>query len=452
MDNNYNSENEFTYNYDEYKESSNVNENNYNNKKGKLKIIIIIILLFLFLGGLIFLLINILGNNKNNGKISLNVSETLDLFVDDVKKIDVSINGIDNENLNLNYVSENENIATVTNDGMVTGVSDGSTIIVVSFSDENNNIYSKNCIVSVSKKDGEITPQDPKPKPPETPGSDKIGPTINYTLPNNVNGWYKGNVVISLKVNDDYGIKSVKYAVNCSSNCSYKDVTNSNKIALTGSGTKNVVIVATDNNNNETKKKLAVKIDNTDPTTKLSNSVVYDNTGSVQVCVTCTDSQSGCKESKVCQTHTQSVENASLIVYDKVGNSAISDKYKVVIDKEKPTCSLTYSDNKITATTKDTGGSGLSYYGFSEKYTGTKEKEKSSVTAGTYKYYVKDKAGNTSSCSLTCAFTNWMKSGYVAEGNCHAYSQSSAERDGATWYRTCTNGKAQEYVRYFKCS
>lgn len=452
MDNNYNVENEFSYNYDEYNDNPTINEKNHANKKGKFKIVLIIILLLLFLGGLVFLLIRILGDNQSGEKISLNITETLDLNVGDMKKIDVFIDGINDNNPNLNYVSENESIATVSSDGMVTAISDGSTMIIVSLYDNENNIYSKNCIVSVSKKEGEVIPPESEPKPPASDTSDKNGPTINYTLPKNVNGWYKGNVVISLKVSDTSGIKSVKYVVNCSKNCSYKDVTSSNKIALTGNGTKNVTIIATDKNDNQTKKSITVKIDNTNPTVKLASSIVYSNNDSAQVCATCTDSESGCKESKVCQTHTQSVSNASLIVYDKVGNSSLSDKYQVIIDKEKPTCSLTYSDKKITATYRDSGDSGLAYYGFNSSYSGTNEKEKSDVKAGKYTFYVKDKAGNVNSCSLTCSFGTWYPSGYAASGPCNWYTKAQAERDGATWYRTCENGKTQEYGRTFKCS
>lgn len=90
----------------------------------------------------------------------------------------------------------------------------------------------------------------------------------------------------------------------------------------------------------------------------------------------------------------------TIIAKDKAGNSA-TKTVKVKIDKIKPTCSLSVSETgTLSATPKDTGGSDLSYNGFSSAYSGTSSSSQTLSKAGTYTYYVKDKAGNTNTCSL----------------------------------------------------
>lgn len=451
--NNQEIQDDFYYNYDEYNDKSDevVLNNNDNNKGGIKKVIFILFVIILLLASA-FIVMKLLNKNKNE-TISIIVPSAIDLFVGETKALDARVSGINNiSNVVLNYQSENEMIATVTSDGLVTAIGDGSTNILITFYDEKNNLYKNNCLISVTKK-----VENNVEKPSDNSSNDKQGPTIKYTLPASSNGWYKGNVVISISATDTSGIKSVKYALDCTSDCKYTDITNSNKIAITGSGTKKIKIVAIDKKGNTSQKDVTINLDNTKPVAKLSisNKIAYSNTGTVEVCATCTDTGSGCKEAKVCQTHTQNIENVSLIVYDKAGNSTTTEAYKVVIDKSKPTCSLTYSDKKITATASDTGGSGLLYYGFNEKYTGSSTKEQTvDNKTGTYKYYVKDKAGNTNVCSLTCSFGSWLKSGYKAPGTCIPYSKSTAEKAGATWARECNSDGTvkQEWTRFFNCN
>ena len=447
MDYNVDNSNDFSYDYEEYKDDVKVEYNKNKKDTNKLKYIIIGLVALILLIGLILFLINIL--NRKGSSITLTITEKLDLYIGETKKIEVSVNGIDDANPKLVFMSQDETIAKVSDTGVVSAISDGTTNIIVAYYDEQEKTYSKNCMVSVVQKNEEQPPlEEPSDEPIENENQDL---NFKYSLPSSSNGWYKGNVVISLSYNKDF-LKSLKYALDCEKNCNYKDITGSNKIAITGTGTKKVVIIATDKNGKEVKKTLSIKIDKTAPIAKLNTStIIYNNTGKVEVCVSCTDSLSGCVESKVCYTHTESVNSSSLIVYDKAGNKATSDSYKVIIDKEKPTCSLKYSDKKIVATVNDTGGSGLLYYGFNNNYSGTNSKEKTNISAGNYTYYVKDRAGNTNSCSLTCSFGSWYKSGYQASV-CTPYSKAEAERDGATWYRVCVNGVSQEYARSFSCN
>lgn len=402
MENEYNYD-DFQDNQDEYVKETYTNHNNsYTNNNGKKKIYIIIGLGILLLIGLIVLLFNLFGNREKS--VIFEITERMDLYVGDTKKVDITLKRIDEKNPKIVYMSQDESLATVSQDGLVKAISDGSVNIIVAYYDKDENVYSKNCLVSIMKKNQGNSDTSNIEKPIENPGNiDETALNLNYSVPNaTASGWYRSNIAVQVNYNKSV-LKSLKYTINCNSNCKYIDITGKNRFEVSNNGVNNITIIGISKDNKETVKKVTVKIDKEAPVVKLNKgNVIYDNTGKVSVCATCTDSLSGCKTEKICANHNESVDSAYLIATDKVGNNALSESYRVIIDKIKPTCSLTCKNNKITANVNDQGNSGLEYYGFSNTYSGKNETEKSGVTKGTYTYYVKDRAGNKNSCSTTC--------------------------------------------------
>ena len=72
-------------------------------------------------------------------------------------------------------------------------------------------------------------------------------------------------------------------------------------------------------------------------------------------------------------------------------------------DTTPPTCSLSANSSTITATATD--NKGIAYQGWSSSYSGNNSTSKS-IASGTHTYYVKDTAGNTSTCSISIKATH----------------------------------------------
>lgn len=114
-------------------------------------------------------------------------------------------------------------------------------------------------------------------------------------------------------------------------------------------------------------------------------------------------------------------------------NFNISVNYRYgAADGVNPTCSLSVnSSNMISASYSDeTGGSGISYHGWSSSYSGDVSNSKTLNGIGTYTYYVKDMAGNTGSCSITVVATDASYScphyGSAPDSCYYTYSASSS--------------------------
>ena len=216
--------------------------------------------------------------------------------------------------------------------------------------------------------------------------------------------WNTSDVQLSVVASDNSNKVSVKYALNCSSNCQYTNVID-NKIKISTEGNNTVTVVATDSSNNSTEVKVPVKIDKTVPTITYSetiNDVIYDNTGTKEICAICSDKLSGCKSEKSCIKTSASNDNVVLSVVDNAGNKVSSKAFKIVYDTTKPKCSLKVSSSgKVTATHSDAGGSDLAYYGFSSSYSGTNTSSKTYDSEGSKTYYVKDRAGNKNTCKIS---------------------------------------------------
>ena len=115
----------------------------------------------------------------------------------------------------------------------------------------------------------------------------------------------------------------------------------------------------------------------------------------------------------------------------------------LVGDTTAPTCSLSADASTITASASDTGGSGLGYYGWDSSYSGDNSTSKS-ISIGTHTYYVKDRADNTGSCSISIIATT--KGSYVDcggnledSGGCYYWNSATANASGSCTCRTATS-------------
>ena len=90
-----------------------------------------------------------------------------------------------------------------------------------------------------------------------------------------------------------------------------------------------------------------------------------------------------------------------------LGNITLTANWKAN-DTTLPTCTLSADASNITATASD--DKGISYQGWSSSYSGSNSTS-ISIAVGTHTYYVKDTAGNTSSCSISIVKPKEKKTG-----------------------------------------
>lgn len=88
-------------------------------------------------------------------KVEIEVSPNPLNITDVSQKVNVTVkeNSVIVENPELEYISQDTNIATVGGDGIVTGISSGTTNITISYVGKDGNTYSKDVIVNVVKTD-----------------------------------------------------------------------------------------------------------------------------------------------------------------------------------------------------------------------------------------------------------------------------------------------------------
>ena len=102
---------------------------------------------------------------------------------------------------------------------------------------------------------------------------------------------------------------------------------------------------------------------------------------------------------------TKRITKAGTYNYYVKDNAGNRKSCSVVVDKKDlvPTCNLSFDEktNRLTGTYADNSGGGMSYYGFSSTYGGSKTTWQYIKKSGTYYFYVKDKNGNTGSCEIT---------------------------------------------------
>ena len=242
---------------------------------------------------------------------------------------------------------------------------------------------------------------------------------FNLNIENKVSSeWVKDKATINVEIPDETNLKSIKYTINCTENCDYVDVVDK-KILISNNGTSVVSVIVTNVDDVENKKDITVKIDNVVPELSLSpaDKDIKSSTP-VTVCAVCHDNESGCKQEKVCKEYSKTSKNQTLTIEDNVGNTTVSSKFNVTISggnsatptptSSSPSCSLSVNKNGlVTATYKNAN----SYHGFSSNYSGSNS-DKKQVTLEkngekeTVKYYVKNSAGKTATCSIEVVANN----------------------------------------------
>ena len=120
---------------EEEQSSGNFFVNFYNNNK---------VLVWIFLGIIIFLLLMTLltrgGSGKTTIKYDVEVLPPGDVFVNKGKgaKLDTTVKN--DPKATFNWMSEDETIATIDNNGNITGISYGTTNVILTYIDPTNNI------------------------------------------------------------------------------------------------------------------------------------------------------------------------------------------------------------------------------------------------------------------------------------------------------------------------
>ena len=373
-----------------------VNENGYDDdienepdlessrKKATRMRVAITMILLIVLGVLVVLLTRSCDHKKvikdETPEVIIN-NPTIELTVGEEEQIDYRYDNFKDEPT-LTFTSMDEDVATVTEEGLVKGIKEGTTEIIISYFVDKVP-QEKKCEVTIKKKEKE---PDPEPKPePEKP-KDKKAPVITATIVDaKDNTWTNHDVTINVSAKDDSKV-TLQYVLDCTNNCKYTNVSGG-KITVTKTGTTIVNIQAKDSSNNKSTKKLTIKI-----------------------------------------------------------------------DKDNPSCSLSVnSDGVVTAKPSDSNG--ILYSGFNSGYSGSNETSKK-VAVGTHTYYVKDLAGNTSTCSIsvkskvqyrsrTCdighmTFTGWHQYSSVYTTRCSIYTKYESEKAGNTWYHARSNADASQ--------
>lgn len=209
----------------------------------------------------------ILNNQEQQAKVELIIKErNIELYEDESKNIEVIIIN-SKPGIDVQYNSNNEECAFVDKDGIIYAKKFGVAIITIKYDDNEGNKVVETITLNVKKK------------------LDKLGPTISYSFVNGKeNEWNNKNVSIKIKATDNEELKSLKYTYNCNSNCKYTTIRSNETINFEYDGEYSVQIVATDKNNNETKKRIRFKIDKNKPTISYNlNSGTYNKNQTIIV-------------------------------------------------------------------------------------------------------------------------------------------------------------------------
>ncbi len=351
------------------------------NKKTKAIIKFGIIILLLIV--LAILLVVLLRKDDPKGDIELNQA-TYNLKTGNKEYISYKV--VDTESsVESHFTSSNPAVVTVDDNGEITAVGPGEATITISYTIEGK----------TKEKQIPIKVEGPE-----------IKHELSLSLKASTTNWTNKDVTITVVPKTDTSVTSLKYAINCNGSCTYKDVTN-NKIVVSDTGTTKVTVVVKDKSNLEVTKEITTKIDKEAPNITFTSDKNITSSKEVSVCATCSDSLSGCKQSKVCKKYTSSKSNQVITVTDNAGNTKNSPTFNVTISKTSAPCTLKVSsDGTVSATLKESAV----YYGFNSDFSGSNVlskkitidvSKKGEARAKLVTYYVKNKNGNTGNCYIT---------------------------------------------------
>ena len=249
--------------------------------------------------------------------------------------------------------------------------------------------------------------------------SDTTKPTVKLSA--NPTSWTKDNVILTVSaVDDDGGLGLAEQAYSWDNTNTWGQETTK---TVTTNGTYGVYV--RDKAGNTTYESIEIEnIDKQAPSVSLSQNASIYTKDNVIITATASDNQSGLADSAYSWDNQQTWTNAktkevtvngtyTVYVKDKVGNISNKSIEVTYIDKVNPTVELTPSttdwtkDNiTLTATATDNdGGSGISptnsAYSWDNQQTWTNTKTKEVTANGTYTIYVRDRAGNIASKSVT---------------------------------------------------
>ena len=284
----------------------------------------------------------------------------------------------------VSFVSSDTNIATVSNDGVVKGVKIGTAKIIMSYyiKGVSNQKEFDIKILEGEKKDPTPEPEPEKPAP--QPAKDTTKPTLAVNITNaKDNSYTNHDVVINVSAKDNSGKVSTQYALNCSNNCKYQNVSGG-KITINKDGSTVVSIRAVDGSGNSTTKNVTIKIDRSKPSCTLK--VATDGTLSAII-----------------------ADNLGLIEYNGFNKD---------FNGTKENSKKISAEGSYTYYVKDTAGN-------------TNSCSATVKTKTQYRSRTCDVANRT--------FSSWRVRKQVYITSCGKYTKYEAEKAGNTWYRTRTD-------------
>lgn len=187
-------------------------------------------------------------------------SEIVEINEGEEFQIDYELNNFRDEPT-LTFTSLDEKVASVSESGLVKGISSGNTEIIISYFIDKVS-YEKKCVVTVKKKEVEKPKEEEKPK-------DTSAPKLTVNISNaKDNTWTNHDVTIKVSAKDNSKV-TLEYVLDCTNNCKFNKVSNG-QIVISKSGTTIVNIRARDANGNKTSKKVTIKIDKDKPSCSLT--------------------------------------------------------------------------------------------------------------------------------------------------------------------------------------
>lgn len=241
----------YTENNDYYDNHGN-DENNYDvlNKKKSVMMLMLLVIACVVIMLFVKLFISNDSVTEKPKELILNNTQIV-LSIGDTYQLKASMET--NDTIIVNWISSDEKLLNVSESGLVTALDMGKADVIAVYYDSNNDVYTVTCEAEVIYDTNQ-----------ENAGIiiDTEKPTLDYEfMEGEPDVWNQDGVIIKVVANDNIGIKSVKYSLNCVHTCQYLAVPNNGQIIISDDGITILMIVVTDTNNNTISKILTVKID-----------------------------------------------------------------------------------------------------------------------------------------------------------------------------------------------